>query len=308
MGMIKRLIVVLVVVYIFVAVIPAGVSARLEARWALQTGDVLAGNDISLQHPQATLYHNAATTVTDAEHSSLTFPTAIDLSPSQDTELALPAISQCVSQTADTSDTGFFFANWCYLNTPNHGGGPIIASDPSLLHPFGSGKMVGSEYLFPYMTPISDTKVNFKPVINSSDITVSTPDINQNSSTPFTISTAALLPSNQSTNVTGNLTGSQTVNQTGPSVQGGVRKPRINPGSTKDQIKDMTDLQRMYRNAFVGTTMHTAYEGNVQSPTWISPNAHPQDVTKMKNHFQDNMDALNMTKPGTNLVPVFWAL
>ena len=222
--------------------------------------------------------------------------------------MALPDISQQVSQTAETSDTGFFFANWCYLNTPNHGGGPVVASDPTLLRPFGSGKMVGSEYLFPYMTPIADTSVNFKPVINSSDMAVSTPDINDDSSAPFSISTAALLPSGQSTNITGNQTGSQVVNQTEPSVQSGARKPRIDPASTPDQIKGMTDLQRMYRNAFVGSTMHTAYQGEVQSPTWISPNAHPGDVTKMKNHFQDNMDALKMTKPGTNLVSVFWAL
>ena len=307
MGIIKSFIVVLLVVYIFIAVIPAGVSARLEARWALQSGDILTGMDVSLQHPQATLYHNSATTLTDSENAAISFPTTIDQSPSQGTELALPEISQVVYQTADTADTGFFNANWCYLNTPNHGGGPIIASDPTLSHPFGSSQMLGSEYLFPYMTPIADTQVNFKPVLNNSDVSISTPDINDNSSTPFTVSTAAFLPANQSTNITGNLTG-QTTNQTGPSVQSGVRKPRINPGSTADQIKGMTDLQRMYRNAFVGTTMQLVSEGPVQSPTWISPNAHPQDVTKMKNHFQDNMDALNMTKPGTNLVPVFWSL
>lgn len=308
MGIIKSFIVVLIVVYIFAAVIPAGVSARLESRWALQSGDVLTGMDVSVQHPKATLYHNSATTLTDSESAGVSFPTSIDLSPSQGTELALPAISQSVDQTASTSDTGFFFANWCYLNTPNHGGGPIIASDPSLLCPFGSSKMLGSEYLFPSMTPIADSKVNFKPVINRSDMAISTPDINDNSSAPFTISTAALLPSNQSTNITGNQTGSQAVNQTGPSVQSGARKPRINPASTSEQIQGMTDLQRMYRNAFIGSTMHLASEGTVQSPTRISPNAHPQDVVKMKNHFQDNMDALNMTKPGTSLTPVFWQL
>jgi len=304
MRIIKSLIVTLMVVYVFVAVIPAGVSARMEARWALQSGDVLVGDDISVQHPQAKLYHNSETALTDAEQASVSFPTAIDLSPSQGTELALPAISQRVSQSVDTSDTGFFFANWCYLNTLNHGGGPIVASDPTLSHPFGSSKMVGSEYLFPSMTPIADAKVNFKPVISDSDMAISTPDINDNSPAPFTISTAALLPANQSTNITG----SQAVNQTGPSVQSGAKKPRIDPASTAEQIENMTDLQRMYRNAFVGTTMHTAYLGDVQSPTWISPNEHPQDVTRMKNHFQDNKDALNMTKPGTNLVPVFWSL
>lgn len=306
MRLFKAYVMLILTACLLVAVTPLCVSARLEARWALQSGDVLTGMDLSVQHPQATLYHNSATTLTDSESAGVAFPTAIDLSPSQGTELALPEISQVGDQSAETSDTGFFHANWCYLNTPNHGGGPIVASDPSLLCPFGSNKMVGSEYLFPYMTPIADTKVNFKPVIDSSDMAIPAHGIN--SSAPFTISTAAFLPDNQSTSIAGNLTGGQAANQSGPSVQSGARKPRINPASTAEQINGMTDLQRMYRNAFIGSTMYLASEGPVQSPTSISPNEHPQDVVKMKNHFQDNMDALNLTKPGTSLTPVFWQL
>lgn len=308
MGILKSFIVILTVALLLAAGIPAGVSARMEARWALQTGDVLVGMDWSVQKPQATLYHNAATTLTDSESTGISFPTSIELSPSQDTGLALPAISQAVDQTAQTSDTGFFRANWCFINSPNNGGGPLDASDPTLLHPYASSRMVGSDMLFPYMTPITDAKVNFKPVINSSDMTAPTTDTNNSSSEPFTISIAAFLPTNTSTNVSSNQIGSPNVNQTGPSMQQGIHKPRINPASTPAEIKNMTDLQRMDRNAFVGTSMFKAYQGDVSSPTWIDPNQHPADVTKMKDHLQVNKDALNMTKSDAKLYPVFWGL
>jgi hypothetical protein len=308
MGILKSLIVILTIVFLLAAGMPAGVSARMEARWALQSGDVLIGTDLSVQHPQATLYHNTATTLTDSESAGISFPTSIVLSPSQGTDLALPAISQISDQTAETSDTGFFRANWCFLNTPNNGGGPLDASDATSTHPYGSSRMIGSDVIFPYMTPIADAKMNFKPIINSSDMTAAIPDMNDQSTTPVKISTAAFLPTNTSANVSSNQTGNQSVNQTGPSMQQGVRKPRINPASTAAEIKNMTDLQRMDRNAFVGTTMYKAYQGNVSSPTWISPNENPADVTKMKDHLQTNKDALNMTKDGSKLIPVFWDL
>ena len=96
MGILKSLIVILTVALLLAAGMPAGVSARMEARWGLQSGDVLMGTDWSVQHPQATLYHNSATTLTDSESAGISFPTSIVLSPSQGTGLALPAISQIV--------------------------------------------------------------------------------------------------------------------------------------------------------------------------------------------------------------------
>jgi hypothetical protein len=279
----------------------------MEARWALQSGDVLMGTDWSVQHPQATLYHNTATTLTDSESAGISFPTSIVLSPSQGTDLALPAISQISDQTAETSDTGYFHANWCFLNSLNNGGGPLDASDPTSTHPYGSSRMIGSDVLFPYMTPIADAQVNFKPIINSSDMATAIPDMNDQSTTPVKISTAAFLPTNTSENVSTDQTGNQSVNRTGTSTQQ-VRKPRIDPASTASEIKNMTDLQRMDRNAFLGTTMYKAYQGNVSSPTWIDPNQHPADVTKMKDHIQTNKDALNMTKSGSKLYTVLWDL
>lgn len=305
MGIFKRVIVVLTVLYLLAAVIPAGVSARMEARWALQSGDVLTGMDWSIQKPQAQLYHSSDNSLADSESSSITFPTAIDLSPSQDTGIALPSISQSVDQTASAVDTGYFHANWCYLNSPNNGGGPIVAGDPTLARPFASSQLIGSGIVFPYMTPIADSNLNFKPILNSSEGAISTPGIDHDSFAPFVDSTVAFLPTNLSTNMTTNQTNA---NQTGPSMQQGARKPKINPASTATEIKNMTDLQRMERNAFVGTTMYKAYQGDVQSPTWISPNDHPADVTKMKDHIQVNKDALNMTKSGSELTPVFWNL
>lgn len=277
-------------------------DARAEARWALQSGDVLVGEDWSIQKPQASLFHSATESLADNEQTSLSFPTALGFAPSQDTNMALPHISQAVDETADAVDTGFFNANWCYLNAPNNGGGPVLANDATSAHPFASSKMLGSEFLFPYMTPIQNTRVNFKPVIDGSNMVGLSGDDQQ-----FTLKKAEFVPSNM-TNTTGVTMANQTGNQTGPSLPQGPRKPRVDPKSTRDQIKNMTTMKRMYRDAFVGTTMHLASQGPVQSPTWISPNEHPGDVTKMKNHFQTNKDGLNMTAAGTHLTPVFWDL
>lgn len=307
MGIVKRFLIVSLIACLMVGIVPTDVFARGESRWALQTGDVLVGWDGSFQKPQATLFHSSDLSLADMETASLSFPSSLELSPSQNTNIALPSISQRVNETAGATDTGFFNANWCYLNTPNHGGGPVVASDPALAHPHASSPMLGSEFLFPYMTPIGDAAVNFKPIFDNSDTasTVSGDDARIKAPNTFTINDAILVPADKISQAINN-TGNQTGNQTGPTLPHGAFKPRIDPKSTKEQINNMSELQRMYRNAFVGTTMHTAYKGTVQSPTWISPNIHPQDVTKMKDHFQTNKDALNMTESGTYLTPVFW--
>ena len=70
----------------------------------------------------------------------------------------------------------------------------------------------------------------------------------------------------------------------------------------------MSDLERIYRNAFIGSTMYLAYRGPTQYPEWIDPfnNGHGVfnqiDMPKILNL------AMNETQPGAHLCPVFWQL
>jgi len=64
----------------------------------------------------------------------------------------------------------------------------------------------------------------------------------------------------------------RTNNTTGATAQKmpeswGKKKPPVaDPKWDKAQIANSTNMQRMYRNAFVGTTMHNAYEGKTSYP------------------------------------------
>ena len=48
MGILKVVLIVLTIACLTAGFAPMGVSARLEARWALQMGDITTGDDISI--------------------------------------------------------------------------------------------------------------------------------------------------------------------------------------------------------------------------------------------------------------------
>ncbi len=76
----------------------------------------------------------------------------------------------------------------------------------------------------------------------------------------------------------------------------------------RDTINNMSITDRMWRNARLGGTMWTAYQGDTATPSWIAPFDKPQTVIQMTDHIQVLKDSLNMTDPGTVLKPRFWRL
>jgi hypothetical protein len=111
---------------------------------------------------------------------------------------------------------------------------------------------------------------------------------------------------NNTTSAQGSSAGNTTAAQEDSSTP--THHPMVNPKSTKAEIQNMSDLERMLRNAFVGSTMQMAYEGSVQSPTWIDPYQNGRGVFNQINFNTALSLAHNETLPGTHLTPVFWNL
>ena len=215
--------------------------------------------------------------------------------------LAFPDIHEDVLQTVSSTSTGFVMANWAYIADTavgNLGSAPIGVHLP-YGSPFKSKKLLGSEFLWPYMTPISRAPAgSFK--MDTGDMLIGR-DITDGMQSPsFTGNMSMSTPANNTT------TNVSAQNTTGNTPVTSVRKPYIDPKSTKEQIQDMTILQRMERNAFVGSTMYKAYEGTVQSPTWIDPNDNPRGVFNQINMYTILDVAHKKTLPGTHIAPVFW--
>lgn len=97
-------------------------------------------------------------------------------------------------------------------------------------------------------------------------------------------------------------------NNTSPRGNTQTRHPRVDPKSTKEQIRNMSDMKRIYRNAFVGSTMHKAYEGPTQYPAWIDPYDKGQGVFNQINMSVILNNSRAMTQAGKHLCPVFWDL
>jgi hypothetical protein len=111
---------------------------------------------------------------------------------------------------------------------------------------------------------------------------------------------------NNTTSAQGSSAGNTTAAQEDSNTP--THQPMVNPKSTKVEIQKMSDLERMLRNAFVGSTMQMAYEGSVQSPTWIDPYQNGRGVFNQINFNTALSLAHNETLPGTHLTPVFWNL
>lgn len=140
------------------------------------------------------------------------------------------------------------------------------------------------------------------------DMSVGAPGTNENSTLPGTGNDSAasagphLTTAQNNTAVRSNNTSAQ------GSVRTPTRHPRIDPRSTKDQIQNMSVMQRLYRNAFIGSTMHKAYEGNTQYPTWIDPYDGGHGVFNQPDMYKIMDNARALTQPGKHLYPALWAL
>lgn len=327
MGILKAVPVVLAIAILVGNVMVMDAAARGEARWALQTGDLIVGNDISIQKPQASVFHQTAWTTSDVESTDIAFPILADgvnlgptvgdarvddlvdldgcassnILPEGPVNLAFPNINQKATQAVDGVETGFFTANWAYVAdtaAANLGTEPIGAYLGSG-HPFKSNLVLGSGLSWPSMMPLAAAASGSLLLDTSSLSGVPSLDVGIKRMENNTANlTAGSRPVANATNATAT-----------PLPQGwGTRKPRVNPKMTKAEIKNASLMQRMYRNAFVGSTMHKAYEGSTQYPTWINPYDSGRGVFNACDKQKIIGLAMNKSKQGARIAPVFWDL
>lgn len=82
----------------------------------------------------------------------------------------------------------------------------------------------------------------------------------------------------------------------------------FNFDASTGQINDMSVLERMWRNSHRGGTMGKAYVGDTSMPGWIDPYERPYDVSMLDEHWYCLQSALDMTVPGTQILPRLWSL
>jgi hypothetical protein len=160
--------------------------------------------------------------------------------------------------------------------------------------------MVGSGISWPYMNnaPYEGNTMQFKPAINTSPDTsgasVKTPVVGANGGglAGGNISTGGAVPKLGN----GNANGVSTTPN------------RDYKNMTRADVKNMTGLEKMYRNANMRNTVPQSHQGNVAYPTVIDTFKQPMDIIKPPNKPQVIKDSLNMTKDNTHLKTLSWDL
>jgi hypothetical protein len=297
MGLRKWAIAALVALVMLSMMMPA--TAWVGSERLVTIGDVVFGTEFVIQKPSATLFHSQNLAATDTEALAIAFP--VD----ESGQTVAPAIAQTVADTSSASDTGFFKANWCYTALVNPGGYDL-GPDMSTWHPMKSSSMVGSGTSWPYMNnaPLyGESTMMFKQAINT------TPDTsNANVTSPIVRAGSGGL-------VGGNMSSGNATPKAGnaTSVTGSMKKkdPSTNrdyKNMTKTDIKNMTGLERMYRNANLKNTVPQTHNGDVSRPATIAPMKQPMDLIKPADKPKVINDSRNMTREGTHLKTLFWDL
>jgi hypothetical protein len=282
-----------------IASVMAPATAWLGSERIVNIGDVVFGVEYVIQKPSATLFHTENLATTDNEALAIAFP--VDGSG----QVVAPSIAQTAADTASATETGFFTANWCYTALVNPGGYDLT---PNLAtwHPMKSNQMAGSDISWPYMEntpPIGGSTMSFKPAINSSPDTGNT-SLQMNAVGP---GTAGLSGTNLSAGKTAPGAGNATPYVSKGNGQG-TKPNRDYKNMTGTDIKNMTGLEKMYRNANLRNTVPQTHKGSVARPEAIAPLKQPMDVIKPPNKPQVIRDALNMTHEDTHLKTLFWDL
>ncbi|WP_231844857.1 hypothetical protein [Methanocella arvoryzae] len=280
---------------LIIAILLAGtvqVAAWKAAKTKWVIGDIVYGNEVVLQKPSQTLFHQQTLATSDTEAIAIAFPAALSITGVAPAFQAGLTITQTSDAAILATDTGFYTANWCFNCFSNNGGWAV--GDIAAMSPIRSASMVGSGLIWPYMnTPdptAGYTVMRFKPYINSSE-----------SPGNISISPGAGLINNTVDNAT-----SPTVVGTNNSTAAWKSKEPINyKTATKEQIRNASGLERMWRNANLANTVPKSYNGSVERPTWINPSP---DVLKMADRNKVLNDSLNMTRPGEKAHTLFWDL
>lgn len=78
-------------------------------------------------------------------------------------------------------------------------------------------------------------------------------------------------------------------------------------GLTRDKVRNMTVLQKMWRNIDGGNNLEIAYLGETAYPSYIAPYSRPLDVIKPFNRITVYEDSMHMTIPSQyRLLPKLW--
>jgi hypothetical protein len=242
--------------------------------------------------------------------------------------LAFPSIRQTVDQTYTASDTGFYYANFLGFMTPNNGAYPLssgssaftspISPPPTIAGPtspysemynimpgYDRQKAIGKKLAANAAQNGSSYKAAIK---NSTLLGQGIVDLPANSS----VVRAQQAGNETSLTISGQeVIGAETAvprNYTGFDTSGAnMSYPYFAFNAKAGQISNTSMLDRMWRNAHLGT-MGRAYEGDTSYPIEILPTEYTKSAIAMYNWYQVSSDALNLTAPGTRLVPRFWGL
>ncbi|WP_424357488.1 hypothetical protein [Methanocella sp. MCL-LM] len=267
------------------------VSAWRAAKMKWVIGDIVFGNEVVLQKPSQTLFHQQTLAASDTEAMAISFPAA--MAGTGSAVAGAPGLT--IAQTSDAAilgtDTGYYTANWCFNCFSNNGG--YALGDMSAMSPIRSGSMLGAGLIWPYMnTPdpaAGYTIMRFKPYINSSENTGN-----------ITISPGTGLINNTVDNAT-----SPTAVGANNTSAWKSKEPLNYKTATKEQIQNTSALEKMWRNANLVNTVPKAYTGTVERPTRINADT---SVLKMTDRDKSVTDALNMTRPGEKAHTLFWDL
>ena len=274
----------------------APATAWIGQKVGVHIDDVYFGWETVIQKPSATLFHTQNLATTDTEALAIAFPT-------QAGSFVFPAIAQTSADTSAASETGFFKANWCYTALSNLGGYDL-GPDVSTWHPMKSSQMVGSGISWPYMNnaPAGSTTMKFQPSVDMA------PDVKYNGDS------VSVSPANTtvgSGTIGGmNLSAANTTQGNNVTAAKSTATPnRDYKNMTKDNIKAMSGLEKMYRNANLRNTVPQAFKGGtVDNPTVIDPLKNPRDIIKAPDYPKVIKDSLAMTQTGTHLKTMFWDL
>ena len=318
MGLRKWAIAALVALVMLGVMSPA--TAWIGSERVVVIGDMVFGTEFVIQKPSATLFHTESLATTDNEALAIAFP--VDGSG----RTVAPAIAQTVTDTATASDTGFFNANWCYTALVNPGGYDL-GPDMSTWHPMKSSSMVGSGTSWPYMNnaPLyGESTMMFKPAINTtpdtSNASVTSPIVGAGSGglVGGNMSSGNATPKAGNSTPTasrGNMSSGNVTPKAGNSTSAASSMKNKDPSTnrdyknmTKTDIKNMTGLERMYRNANLKNTVPQTHNGDVTRPATIAPMKQPMDLIKPADKPKVINDSRNMTREGTHLKTLFWDL
>jgi hypothetical protein len=291
MNLRKSLVALLIVAMLLLCTAHADAWVASRSKWVI--GDVVFSNEVTLWKPTQTMFHQQTLATSDTEAMAISFPAATRVFDNAIVEETGVAIAQTSDEAILSTDTGFFKANWCFNGFTNNGG--LIIGDVGGVTPVLAGPMIGSGLIWPYMTApiapaaaVGNTVMSFKPYMNSSEVA----------------GNVTMTPSSGVNNTAAN-TSSPKVVGTNNTAAWKSKTPLNYKTATKDQIKNASSMEKLWRNANVKSTMPQAYNGTVDRPNWIDPKS---SVLKMSNRSKAVSDAINMTDAGEDLHTLLWDL